>query len=62
LRHAPPVRQIAPPDTDTGLTVLTPSNVSQVQKNSRFQGGSSAQQYLPRPSGAISQPPATTST
>ncbi|HLK75492.1 MAG TPA: substrate-binding domain-containing protein [Streptosporangiaceae bacterium] len=54
--------QIAPPDTDTGLTVLTPSNVSQVLKNSRFQGGSSAQQYLPRPSGAISQPPATTST
>jgi hypothetical protein len=42
--------------------VLTPSNVSQVLKNSRFQGGSSAQQYLPRPSGAISQPPATTST
>src|SRR5580704_5083959 len=54
--------QIAPPDTDTGLTVLTPSNVSQVLKNSRFQGGSSAQQYLQRPSGAISQPPATTST
>ncbi|HEV2253103.1 MAG TPA: substrate-binding domain-containing protein [Streptosporangiaceae bacterium] len=54
--------QIAPPDTDTGLTVLTPTNVSQVLKNSRFQGGSSAQQYLPRPSGAISQPPATTST
>ena len=54
--------QIAPPDTDTGLTVLTPSNVSQVLKPSRFQGGSSAQQYLPRPSGAISQPPATTST
>jgi simple sugar transport system substrate-binding protein len=54
--------QIAPPDTDTGLTVLTPSNVGQVLKNSRFQGGSSAQQYLPRPSGAISQPPATTST
>jgi simple sugar transport system substrate-binding protein len=54
--------QLAPPDTDTGLTVLTPSNVSQVLKNSRFQGGSSAQQYLPRPSGAISQPPATTST
>ena len=54
--------QLAPPDTDTGLTVLTPSNVSQFLKNSRFQGGSSAQQYLPRPSGAISQPPATTST
>jgi simple sugar transport system substrate-binding protein len=54
--------QLAPPDTDTGLTVLTPSNVSQFQKNSRFQGGASAQMYLPRPSGAISQPPATTST
>jgi simple sugar transport system substrate-binding protein len=54
--------QVAPPDTDTGLTVLTPSNVSQFLKNSRFQGGSSAQQYLPRPSGAISQPPGTTST
>jgi simple sugar transport system substrate-binding protein len=54
--------QIAPPDTDTGLTVLTPSNVSQFLKTSRFQGGSSAQQYLARPSGAISQPPATTST
>jgi simple sugar transport system substrate-binding protein len=54
--------QIAPPDTDTGLTVLTPSNVGQVLKNSRFQGGSSAQQYLPRPAGAINQPPATTST
>ena len=54
--------QIAPPDTDTGLTVLTPSNVSQFLKNSRFQGGASAQQYLPRPSGAISQPSATTST
>ncbi|HEV2933412.1 MAG TPA: substrate-binding domain-containing protein [Streptosporangiaceae bacterium] len=54
--------QLAPPDTDTGLTVLTPSNVSQFLKNSRFQGGASAQQLLPRPSGAISQPPATTST
>jgi simple sugar transport system substrate-binding protein len=54
--------QLAPPDTDTGLTVLTPSNVSQMLKNSRFQGGSSAQQYLPRPSGPINQPQATTST
>ena len=48
--------------TDTGLTVLNKSTVGQFLKNSRFQGGSSAQQYLPRPSGAISQPPATTST
>jgi len=54
--------QIAPPDTDTGLTVLNKGNVSQFLKNSRFQGGSSAEQYLPRPAGAISQPPATTST
>jgi hypothetical protein len=30
-------------------------------KNSRFQGGSSAQMYLPRPAGPINQPLATTS-
>lgn len=54
--------QLAPPDTDTGLTVLTPSNVSQFTKNSRYQGGSSAQSYLQRPAGAINQPMATTST
>jgi simple sugar transport system substrate-binding protein len=53
--------QLAPPNTDTGLTVLTPGNVGQFLKNSRFQGGSSAQLYLPRPSGAINQPMATTS-
>lgn len=54
--------QLAPPDTDTGLTVLNKGNVGQFLKNSRFQGGSSAQQYLPRPAGAINQPMATTST
>ena len=54
--------QLAPPDTDTGLTVLTPSNVATMLKNSRFQGGSSAQMYIPRPSGAINQPVGTTST
>ncbi len=54
--------QLAPPDTDTGLTVLNKSTVGQFLKNSRFQGGSSAQQYLARPAGAISQPMATTST
>jgi simple sugar transport system substrate-binding protein len=53
--------QLAPPNTDTGLTVLNKGNVGQFMKNSRFQGGSSAQQYLPRPSGAINQPMATTS-
>jgi simple sugar transport system substrate-binding protein len=54
--------QLAPPDTDTGLTVLNKGNVGQFLKNSRFQGGASAQAYLPRPAGAISQPMATTST
>jgi simple sugar transport system substrate-binding protein len=54
--------QLAPPDTDTGLTVLNKGNVSQFLKNSRYQGGSSAESYLPRPSGAINQPMATTST
>jgi simple sugar transport system substrate-binding protein len=53
--------QLAPPDTDTGLTVLNKGNVAQILKNSRFQGGASSQQYLPRPSGAINQPMATTS-
>jgi len=54
--------QLAPPDTDTGLTVLNKGSVGQFQKSSRFQGGSSAQQYLQRPAGAINQPMATTST
>jgi simple sugar transport system substrate-binding protein len=53
--------QLAPPNTDTGLTVLNKDNISQFLKNSRFTGLSSAQQYLPRPSGAINQPPATSS-
>jgi simple sugar transport system substrate-binding protein len=53
--------QVAPPNTDTGLTVLNKGNIGQFVKNSRFQGGSSAQQYLPRPSGAINQPMGTTS-
>jgi simple sugar transport system substrate-binding protein len=54
--------QLTPPDTDTSLTVLTPSNVTGFLKASRYQGGSSAQMYLPRPSGPINQPQATTST
>jgi simple sugar transport system substrate-binding protein len=54
--------QLAPPDTDTGLTILNKGNVSQFGKTSRFQGGASAEAYLPRPSGAITQPQATTST
>ena len=54
--------QLAPPNTDTGLTVLTPGNVGQFTKSSRYQGASSAQAYLPRPAGAIDNPMATTST
>jgi simple sugar transport system substrate-binding protein len=53
--------QLAPPNTDTGLTVLNKDNIGQFLKNSRFQGGSSAQQYLPRPSGPINAPMATSS-
>jgi simple sugar transport system substrate-binding protein len=53
---------LSPPDTDTGLTVLNKGNLSPFLKNSRYQGASSAELYIPRPSGAISNPPATTST
>ena len=54
--------QLPPPDTDTGLSVIDKQHVGQFVKNSRFQGGSSAQKYLPRPSGPIVNLPATTST
>jgi simple sugar transport system substrate-binding protein len=54
--------QVRPADTDTSLTVITPSTSAQFVKPSRFQGGSSAELYLPRPSGPISQPVGTTST
>ena len=53
---------IVPPDTDTGLSFITKSNLAQYNLASRFQGSTTAQKYLPRPSGAISNPPATTST
>ena len=54
-------RQLSPPDTDTGLTVLTKDNISLFLKNSRYQGGAASQLYIPV-SGAISNPMATTST
>ena len=54
--------QLPPPDTDTGLSVIDKQHVGQFVKDSRFQGASSAQQYLPRPSGPIVNLPATTST
>jgi simple sugar transport system substrate-binding protein len=53
---------IAPPNTDTGLTIITKSNAAQYAKPSRFQGSTTAQKYIPRPSGAINSLPATTST
>ena len=53
---------ISPPDTDTGLTIITKSNVKPFTASSRFQGSTPSQKYIPRPSGAISNPPATTST
>jgi simple sugar transport system substrate-binding protein len=53
---------LVPSDTDTGLSFITKSNLAQYNLASRYQGSTTAQKYLPRPSGAISNPPATTST
>jgi simple sugar transport system substrate-binding protein len=53
---------ISPSDTDTGLTFITKSNAPPYSKSSRFQGSTAAQKYIARPSGAISNPTATTST
>jgi simple sugar transport system substrate-binding protein len=53
---------ISPSDTDTGLTFITKSNAAPFTKSSRFQGSTTAQKFIQRPSGAISNPPATTST
>ena len=53
---------VTPADTDTGLTFITKSNAKPFTVSSRFQGSTSAQKYQARPSGAISNPTATTST
>ena len=53
---------LAPPDTDTGLTIITKSNAGPYTTASRYQGSTTAQKYVPRPSGAIQSLPATTST
>jgi simple sugar transport system substrate-binding protein len=53
---------IVPPDTDTGLSFITKSNLGPYNQASRFQGSTTAQKYVPRPSGAIQNPIATTST
>jgi simple sugar transport system substrate-binding protein len=53
---------LVPSDTDTGLSFITKSNLAEYNLDSRYQGSTTAQKYLPRPSGAISNPIATTST
>jgi len=53
---------LPPSDTDTGLSFITKSNLPEYNKSSRYQGSTTAQLYLPRPSGAIQNPMATTST
>jgi simple sugar transport system substrate-binding protein len=53
---------LPPSDTDTGLSFITKSNLPEYNKSSRYQGSTTAQLYLPRPSGAINNPMATTST
>ena len=53
---------VFPPDTDTGLTFVTKSNVGPYQSTtSRFEGSTTQQKVLTR-SGPIVNPPATTST
>jgi simple sugar transport system substrate-binding protein len=53
---------LVPPNTDTGLSVVTKDNVAPYVASSRFQGSTTAQKYITRPSGAIKNPMATTST
>jgi simple sugar transport system substrate-binding protein len=53
---------LSPPDTDTGLSVVTKSNVEPYIADSRYQGSTTAEKYIARASGAISSPMASTST
>jgi simple sugar transport system substrate-binding protein len=53
---------LSPPDTDTGLSVVTKSNVQPYIADSRYQGSATAEKYITRPAGAINSPQATTST
>jgi simple sugar transport system substrate-binding protein len=53
---------LVPSDTDTGLSFITKSNLAEYNVASRYQGSTTAEKYLARPSGAISNPIATTST
>jgi simple sugar transport system substrate-binding protein len=53
---------LVPSDTDTGLSFITKNNLAEYNVASRYQGSTTAQKYVPRSSGAISNPMATTST
>jgi simple sugar transport system substrate-binding protein len=53
---------LSPPNTDTGLSVVTKSNVDPYIADSRYQGSTTAEKYIQRASGAIDSPMATTST
>jgi simple sugar transport system substrate-binding protein len=53
---------LVPPDTDTGLTFITKSNIGPYFVADRYQGSTPAEKYVPRPSGPIKNPIATTST
>jgi simple sugar transport system substrate-binding protein len=53
---------LPPSDTDTGLSFITKDNLAEYNLPSRYQGSTTAEKYLARPSGAISNPVATTST
>jgi simple sugar transport system substrate-binding protein len=54
---------VTPPDTDTGLSFITKSNVGPyLSTPTRFEGSTTAQKVVPLPSGAIQNPMATTST
>jgi simple sugar transport system substrate-binding protein len=52
---------LSPPDTDTGLTFITSSNAAPFVAGDRYQGSTTAEKYVPRPSGPIKNPIATTS-
>ena len=53
---------LPPSDTDTGLSFITKGTLAEYSLPSRYQGSATAAKYLPRPSGAIANPLATTST
>ncbi len=53
---------LSPSNTDTGLSVVTKANVEPYVADSRYQGSTTAEKYLPRAAGAILSPMAATST